>query len=96
MHKRKRKNEKVEFGEKSSRTPFKPRSPKMLSKTTSLSADTARSVLEAHLRAMGEIPDNYTVKKFKFVPEALNNETLIPIQWEAIKDKEVRISRNNG
>ena len=93
MHKRKRKNEKVEFGVNSPRTPYKQRSPTMLSKTTTLSADTARSVLEAHLRAMKEIPDNYIVTKFKFVPEALNNETLIPIMWEAKKEKGVRVNK---
>lgn len=65
----------------------------MMVRDISLPTDTVRSNMEAFLRSVKEIPDNYRVTKFVF--DTLTNET-VKIHWEGEREKEAVITKSNG
>lgn len=68
----------------------------MIKRDITVSAETVRDNMIAWLQAIREIPPNIKVTKFTFNPEALNNQTIIPIHWEGQEEKEAIITRHHA
>lgn len=65
--------------------------------TFTLSADTVRSLIETYLRSntINLIKDNEDVLDMTYVPEALNNKTVIPIVFKIKKEMEGKTIHRN-
>lgn len=68
---------------------------------TEISADTVRSLIESYIRSLRTnsdkgIHNDEDVVSIKFNTEALNNQTIIPIEFKLRKDQEVEAIVHNG